>query len=219
MILFLWSLFGAFLIFFSGRSLFRKITLPIFLFLYILNIGFFNIANSPLDFQQAIVIVENFRWWFWAVVENYGLAAASSNCSDYSNLILRTGVRKEKIPDHDQMTLKKPSIWQFTREAGFYNVYLDAQSAEETTDYQNLMNEHEASFLDEVIRVRQKIAYNSDGVAGEKLMDHLKQPGKTFIILNKYGLHFPTLGAIRKSTISSALLLRMVSQCMIEKNR
>jgi glucan phosphoethanolaminetransferase (alkaline phosphatase superfamily) len=187
----LWSLFGAFLIFFSGRSLFRKITLPIFLFLYILNIGFFNIANSPLDFQQAIVIVENFRWWFWAVVENYGLAAASSNCSDYSNLILRTGVRKEKIPDHDQMTLKKPSIWQFTREAGFYNVYLDAQSAEESTDYQNFMNEHEASFVDEVIRVRQKIAYNSDGVAGEKLMDHLKQPGKTFIILNKYGLHFP----------------------------
>ena len=59
------------------------------------------------------------------------------------------------------------------------------------TNYQNFMNEHEASFVDEIIRVRQKIAYESDGVAREKLMDHLKQPGKTFIMLNKYGIHFP----------------------------
>jgi glucan phosphoethanolaminetransferase (alkaline phosphatase superfamily) len=124
-------------------------------------------------------------------IVNYGLAASSSNCSDYSNLILRTGVRKGEIPDHNQMTLKKPSIWQFTKKAGFYNVYLDAQSAEEWANYQNFMNEHEASFVDEIIRVRQKIAYESDGVARKKLIDLLRQPGKTFIMLNKYGIHFP----------------------------
>ena len=324
LVLFFWSLVGAFFIFFSGRSLFRKITLPLFLFFFLFNIGSFNIANSPIDFHQSVNIVENFQWWFWAVVENYGLAvlpgiiilipliifverlpefsqvnfqkkfyfvpvsaviltiialqyshgffdrypsffrvpsmlvfaaqsgiydsersevtysdsidaqvekivlivdesvradilginaytkdttpylgsvetgivnfglaASSSNCSDYSNLILRTGMRKEEIPDHNQLTLKKPSIWQFTRKAGFYNVYLDAQSAEEWTNYQNFMNEHEASFIDEIIRTREKIAYESDGVAREKLIDHLKRPGKAFIILNKYGLHFP----------------------------
>ena len=49
-ILFFWSLLGAFLIFFSGRSLFRKITLPIFLFFFLFNIGSFGVANSPLDF-------------------------------------------------------------------------------------------------------------------------------------------------------------------------
>ena len=324
LILFFWSLLSAFLLFFSGRSIFRKITLPFFLFFFLFNIGSFNIANSPLDFQQAVIIVENFQWWFWAVVENFGLAAlpfliilipliifverlpelsklnipkkayfvpvsavilttfglqyshgffdrypsffrvpsmlafaglsriydgersevtysgpldpqvekivlivdesiradilginkfekdttpylrslesgivnlglaaSASNCSDYSNLILRTGVRKEEIPDHNQMTLKKPSIWQFTRKAGFYNVYLDAQSAEEWTNYQNFMNEHEASFVDEIIRVRQKTAYESDGVARDKLIDLLKQPGKTFIMFNKFGIHFP----------------------------
>jgi glucan phosphoethanolaminetransferase (alkaline phosphatase superfamily) len=124
-------------------------------------------------------------------IVNFGLAASASNCSDYSNLILRTGVRKEEIPDYNQMTLKKPSIWQFARKAGFYNVYLDAQSAEEWANYQNFMNEYEASLVDEIIRVRQKIAYESDGVASEKLKDYLKQPGKTFIMLNKYGIHFP----------------------------
>ena len=324
LILFFWSLVGAFLIFVSGRSLLRKITLPFFLFFFISNIGFFTIANSPLDFQQTVLIVENFQWWFWAVVENYGLAvlpgiiilipviifverlpelsklnihkrayfvpisaviltamglqysygffdrypsffrvpsmfvfaslsrvydgersevsysgsldaqvekivliadesiradilginayekdttpylrslktgivnfglaASSSNCSDYSNLILRTGVRKEAIPDHDQMTLKKPSIWQFTKKAGYYNVYLDAQSAAEWENYQNFMNEHEALFVDEIIRVRQKTAYESDGVARDKLIDLLKRPGKAFIMLNKYGIHFP----------------------------
>jgi glucan phosphoethanolaminetransferase (alkaline phosphatase superfamily) len=324
LILFCWSLLGAFFIFFSGRSLLRKITLPFFLFFYLFNIGSYNIANSPIDFQQTAMIVENFQWWFWEVVENYGLAAlpllillipviifverlpgilklnipkkfyfvpisavlliivglqyshgffdrypsffrvpamlvfagqsnlydgerskvtysdsleaqvekiilivdesiradilgingykkdttpylnslktgivnfglaaSSSNCSDYSNLILRTGLRKEEIPDYDQLSLKQPSIWQFTRRAGYYNVYLDAQSAEEWANYQNFMNEHEASFVDEIIRVRQKIAYESDGVAREKLIDLLKRPGKTFIMLNKYGLHFP----------------------------
>ena len=324
LILFCWSLLGVFFIFFSGRSLFRKITLPIFLFFFLFNIGSFNIANSPIDFQQAVLIVDYFQWWFWEVVENYGLAAlpllifliptiifverlpdllklnipkkfyfipvsavvliifslqysdgffdrypsffripsmlvfasqnqlydgeraevtysgsldaqvekivlivdesiradilginayqkdttpylnsletgivnfglaaSSSNCSDYTNLILRTGVRKEKIPDHDQMSLKNPSIWQFTRRAGYYNVYLDAQSAEEWANYQNFMNQHESSFIDDFFRIRQKIAYESDGVARDKLIELLKQPGKTFIILNKYGIHFP----------------------------
>lgn len=324
LVLFLWSLFGAFLIFFSGRSLLRKVTLPFFLFAFLFNIGTFNIANSPIDFQQADLIVSYFQWWFWAVVENFGLAAlpffiilipiiffverlpellkfnisknyyfvpisavmlitiglqysdgffdrypsffripsmlvfagqsrlyngerskvvysgsldsqvekivlivdesiradimgingyqkdttpyllslttgivnfglaaSSSNCSDYSNLILRAGLRKEEIPDKNQMSLKQPLIWQFTRKAGFYNVYLDAQSAGEWANYQNFMNEYEASFVDKIIRVRQKIVYESDGIAREKLSDYLKRPGKTFILLNKYGIHFP----------------------------
>ena len=324
LILFLWSLLGVFLIFFSGRSLLRKITLPFFLFFFLFNIGTFNIASSPIDFQQADLILSYFHWWFWEVVENfglaslpfiillipviifverlpellklnipkkayfvpvsavilttiglqythglfdrypsffrvpamlvfagqshlyageraevaysgylapqvdkivlivdesvradilgvngykkdttpylssleggvvnYGLAASATNCSDYTNLILRTGLRKGEIPDSNQVSLKEPSIWQFTRKAGFYNVYLDAQSAEEWANYQNFMNKHEASFIDKIIRLRQKIAYDSDGVAREKLINYLKQPGKTFIILNKYGLHFP----------------------------
>ncbi len=322
--LFFWSLLGAFLLFFSGRSLLRKLTLPVFLFFFLFNLGSLNIANSPIDFQQTAMIVENFQWWFWEVVENYGLAAlplliifipvtlfierlpatsrlnitskayfvplsvvvltamglqhsqglfdrypsffrvpammvfagqsriydgersevaysvpfdaqvekivlivdesiradvlgingydkattpylsalpagivnfgsaaASSNCSDYSNLILRTGVQKKDIPDQGQITMKMPSIWQYTRKAGFSNVYLDAQSAEEWANYQNFMNEHEACFVDELIRCRQKIAYESDRVARERLIDLLKKPGKTFVLLNKYGMHFP----------------------------
>ena len=126
-----------------------------------------------------------------AGIVNFGLAASSSNCSDYSNLILRTGLRKEDIPDETQDSLKMPSIWQFTRKAGFSNVYLDAQSAEEWANYQNFMNANEASFVDELVRVRQKVVYESDEVARKKLMDLLKRPGKTFVMLNKYGLHFP----------------------------
>jgi hypothetical protein len=57
MVVLLWSLTGSFLIFFSGRSLFRKITLPFFLFFLLFNIGSFNVSNSPIDFQQASLIV------------------------------------------------------------------------------------------------------------------------------------------------------------------
>lgn len=324
LMLFFWSLLGAFLIFFSGRSLLRKLTLPFFLFFFLFNFGSVRISGSPIDFQQSLLIVNYFQWWFWQVVENFGLAAlpfliifipvvifverlpdlvklnisgkayfvsisavilvtiglqysngfidrypsffripsmlvfasqsrlydgkrsnlsysasiapqvdkivlivdesvradilgingykkettpylislktgvvnfgvaaSASNCSDASNLILRTGARKEEIPDHKQMTLKMPSIWQFTRKAGYYNVYLDAQSAEEWDNYQDFMNRNEASSIDEIIRIRQKTAYESDRAALEKLRNYLTQPGKTFIMLNKYGLHFP----------------------------
>jgi len=324
LILFFWSLLGSFLIFFSGRSLIRKITIPFFLFFFLFNIGSFQVSGSPIDFQQADLIVSYFQWWLGALVENiglavlplviflipasifverlpeilkvsfsrklyfapisaviiipfglqytdalfdrypsffrvpsmlvfaglsdiyegerfkisysgsidtkvekivlivdesiradilgvnvyeqdtttflsslktgmvnFGLAASSSNCSDYSNLILRTGAKKGDIPDHDQVTLKNPSIWQFTRKAGFYNVYLDAQSAEEWANYQNFMNEHEVSYIDKISRVRQEVVYESDVVAREQLIDILKQPGKAFVILNKYGMHFP----------------------------
>ncbi len=323
-LLFLWCLLGAFLLFFSDRSLLRKVTLPLFLFFFLFNFGSYDISNSPIDFQQTAMIVENFQWWIGEVVENFGLAAlpfllllipliifverlpdllkmnisrklylvpisavilvvaglqvshgffdrypsffrvpamlvfaaqsrlydgerseveyadgfdaqvekivlivdesiradilginaykkettpylrslqkdvvnfglaaASSNCSDYSNLILRTGAKKEEVPDQNQMTLRKPSIWQFARKAGFHTVYLDAQSAKEWANYQNFMNAHEASFVDEISRLRQKVAYESDGVALEKLAVLLKRPGKTFIMLNKYGMHFP----------------------------
>jgi glucan phosphoethanolaminetransferase (alkaline phosphatase superfamily) len=322
--LLVWSFLGALLIFFSGRSWLRKLTLPIFLFFFLFNFGSYQISNAPIDFQQTAMIVENFQWWIWEVIENYGLAAlpfvlllvpviilverlpdvlhtdlsrhfylvplsalilttlglqhthgffdrypsffripsmlvfagqsriyqgersaavyaestdpgiekivlivdesiradilgingfekdttpylrslqggmvnfglaaSSSNCSDYANLVLRTGVQKQQIPDQAQVSMKQPSIWQWTRKAGFDNVYLDAQSAEEWANYQNFMNAHEASFIDEFARLRQAVAYESDGVALEKLVDHLKQPGRTFVLLNKYGMHFP----------------------------
>lgn len=324
LILFFWSLFGTFLIFFSGRSLLRKTTLPFLLFFFLFNIGSFKVSKAPLDFQTADLIVGYFQWWAGAVVENiglavlplfiilipviifverlpdllklnipekfyfvplsaviltfiglqythghfdrypsffrvpsilafaglshvydgkkenvrypgsfdmqvdkivlivdesiradilginayekettpflqslqtgmvnFGLAASSSNCSDYSNLIIRSGLRKNEIPDIDQVSLKKPSIWQFTRKAGYYNVYIDAQSADEWDNYQNFMNKHEASYVDEIVRVRQETAYESDGVAREKLINLLRRPDKTFIMLNKYGIHFP----------------------------
>jgi len=324
LVLLLWCVIGVFFVFFSGRSLLRKITLPIFLFFFLFNVGSYNIANSPIDFQQSTLIVGYFQWWFWAVVENYGLAAlpllillvpvivfverlpelskinfpkqayfvplsaviftfiglqssdgfvdrypsffrvpsmlvyasqsylydgqrsavsysedltsqvdkivlivdesiradilginaykkdttpylsslkagmvnfgeaaASTNCSDYSNLILRTGLKKGEIPDQEQMSLKEPSIWQYMRKAGYHNVYLDAQSKEEWENYQDYMNENEALFIDNFFRLRQQVAYESDGLAREKLIRYLKQPGKTFILLNKYGLHFP----------------------------
>lgn len=323
-VLLAWSLLGVFLIFLSGRSLLRRITLPFFLFFFLFNIGSFNISNSPIDFQQADLIVSYFQWWLGAAAENFGLAAlplllilipvivfverlpdrlewrlpgqfylvpvsalflvfaglhysnglvdrypsffrvpallmfaghsqlydgerdevayagalapqvdkviliidesiradilgvngypqettpflrsleggvvnfgraaASTNCSDYSNLVLRSGIGKGAIPDEEQLSLRQPSIWQFTREAGFYNVYIDAQSAEAWGNFQNFMNGQEAPFIDAFYRVRQEPAYESDGVALEQLVEQLEKPGRDFIVLNKYGLHFP----------------------------
>jgi hypothetical protein len=72
--LFLWSLLGAFLILFSGRSLVRTLTLPLFVFFFLFNVGYFTAANAPFDFQQSVTIVRNYQWFFREAVENFGLA-------------------------------------------------------------------------------------------------------------------------------------------------
>lgn len=321
---FLWSLLGTFLLLFSGRSLVRTLTLPLFISFFLFNVGYFTAANAPFDFQQAVTMVQNARWFFREAVESFGLAllpvaliavpvaliaewlpaifrlglprwsyavplsavilailavrysdgvfdrypsffrvpsvflfaglsrvydgerspvdysgtihpevekivlivdesiradmlginghrqattpfletvdsgmvnlgvaASSSNCSDYSNLTLRTGGRRQSIPDQDQVMLKAPTIWQYAKKAGFHTLYLDAQSPQGATDYQNFMNQSEASVIDEIVRVRRETAYESDRAALKALVEHLKRPGKAFILLNKYGLHFP----------------------------
>lgn len=70
-------------------------------------------------------------------------------------------------------------------------MYIDAQSPEGATGYQNFMNQRETRFIDEIVRVRQEVAYESDRVALGELTDHLKRPGKTHLMPNKYGMHFP----------------------------
>ena len=324
LLLFLWSLLGAFLLLFSGRSLVRTLSLPVFVFFLLFNVGYYTAANAPFDFQQSVTIVRNFQWFFREAVENFGLAllpvllvlvpliliaewlpsffrldlsrwlyavplgavvlimlgvqhsdavfdrypsffrvpslflfaglsreydgerqavsytgpirpqvdkivlivdesiradilgingypqattpylrtldsgivnfglaAAASNCSDYSNLILRSGARKQAIPDREQITLKAPTIWRYMKQAGFRTVYIDAQSPDGATGFQNFMNRQEARFIDEMIRTRQEVAHQSDRAALVSLQAHLERPGRTFVMLNKYGLHFP----------------------------
>ena len=102
LVLFVWSLSGAFLLFFCGRSLLRKITLPFFLFFAFFNIASFNIANSPIDFQQTVMIVQNFRWWLWALIENYGLAALPILITLIPAIIL-----VERLPEFSKLNIPK----------------------------------------------------------------------------------------------------------------
>ncbi|MGB5407158.1 MAG: hypothetical protein WBN43_10275 [Thiogranum sp.] len=105
LILFFWSLLGAFLIIFSGRSLFRKVTLPIFLFFFLFNIGSLQVAKSPIGFQTTIQIVENFQWWFWEVVETFGLAALP-----FIIIFIPIVILVERLPELSKLNFPKSAI-------------------------------------------------------------------------------------------------------------
>ena len=102
LILFFWSLLGAFLIFMSGRSLFRKITLPFFLFFFLFNIGYYKVANALCDFQQTVIIVNNFKWFFGAVVENYGVSTLP-----FLLIFIPIVLFVERVPDLSKLNIPK----------------------------------------------------------------------------------------------------------------
>jgi len=123
---------------------------------------------------------------------NYGMSASSSNCSDFSNLILRSGLKASEIPDIEQYSLKYPSVWQYARRAGYQTYYIDAQHGKEGT-LQNFMNEEETKAIDRIFYVKQKQPYLSDTAVIERLADLLERDEKIFVLINKYGVHFPYL--------------------------
>jgi len=106
LILFCWSLSGVFLIFFSDRSLLRKITLPFFLFFFLFNIGSFQVSNAPIDFQQARLIVNYFQWWLGSVIENIGLAVLPLLI-----ILIPVIIFVERLPDFAKLNIPRKAYF------------------------------------------------------------------------------------------------------------
>ena len=60
---------------------------------------------------------------------NLGTASSGGNKSATSNMILRSGLRVDQVPDGAQLSLRCPNIFQYARKAGYWTAYIDAQSS------------------------------------------------------------------------------------------
>lgn len=124
-------------------------------------------------------------------IANFGAAGSGSNCSHYSNAILRFGGNRADLINSVQ---RNPTIWQYAKQAGFRTVYIDGQASMVKNNpgfFQNFMTVTEASYIDELIRIKDTSLEEVDFKLLDAIKDQLSKDEPTFIYANKNGAHFP----------------------------
>jgi glucan phosphoethanolaminetransferase (alkaline phosphatase superfamily) len=144
---------------------------------------YLSINNKELDttpFLSSINIV------------NYGTAVSAGNSSRHSNLVMRNGLIPKEIPDRAFYSLKKPNIFQYSKNAGFRTVYTNAQRTGQSFD--NFMNKFDLTYIDHfenVAGILEDSKESGDAAIVNVIANAVDKSPKTFIYANKIGVHFP----------------------------
>ena len=122
---------------------------------------------------------------------NFGVAVSGSNCSNYSNAILRFTAQPHRMVESMHTY---PTLWQWAKKAGFRTVYIDAQSIylRSRIRLQNYMTMREAAQIDELVHFDDVAAAEVDMLALKRLEEILRKADRPlFVYVNKNGAHFP----------------------------
>lgn len=121
---------------------------------------------------------------------DFGPAASGSNCSHYSNAILRFGAARGDLV----RTLNTSStIWQYAKQAGYRTVFIDAQASISKNPgmLQNFMTVAETRDIDELYNIQDVAPAEADQRMLDILRKELASDKPVFIYANKNGAHFP----------------------------
>jgi glucan phosphoethanolaminetransferase (alkaline phosphatase superfamily) len=121
----------------------------------------------------------------WTVL-NYGVAAAITNCSFYTNITLRYGGTRD---DYIRINGTGPSIFQYAKHAGWRTVYIDGQLT--GGSLQNGMDADELQFIDSFVQFDGVSVRERDMRIAETLVDLINDDVWDFVLVNKVGAHFP----------------------------
>ena len=120
---------------------------------------------------------------------NFGISASFTNCSGKTRLALRTGLLNSEIPIKRKHMFTKSTFWQYAKNAGYENVFLDG--------WQPLRSNHswfgkfEETFVDKRLSADINPFSTIDNRVAKLLRAELKTPGKQFIFVEKIGMHAP----------------------------
>jgi glucan phosphoethanolaminetransferase (alkaline phosphatase superfamily) len=128
-------------------------------------------------------------------ISNFGVVNSVSNCSSQSNLFLRIGVNPKKVTTVEEVMYTLPTIFGYAKRAGYKTWLFDSQTRK---DYlQNYLTPYDKEDIDhfetlgpEVTRVDRDLKFLDDVGA---IVNQKKSEDKNFIVLVKYGAHFPYL--------------------------
>jgi len=124
---------------------------------------------------------------------NFGLVNSISNCSSTSNLFLRIGMNPLKYQKSKISEL--PTIFQYAKRAGFTTWLFDSQTRKDhlqnyLTPYDKETIDHFETLGAEVERVERDEHFLNRMI---ELVNDKSASEKNFIVLVKYGAHFPYL--------------------------
>ena len=127
-------------------------------------------------------------------VFNFGVANSISNCSAESNLFLRIGLNPKKEFDVEKQMYTLPTIFQYAKRAGYTTWFMDSQTKENhlqnyLTLYDKESMDHFKTLSPEIKRVDRDKKFLNDMLS----IINNEHSNKNFIVLVKYGAHFPYL--------------------------
>ncbi|MFM2317867.1 MAG: hypothetical protein RLZZ215_488 [Pseudomonadota bacterium] len=125
-------------------------------------------------------------------MQNYGVVAPISNCSNTSNLLLRIGLTSAVQQDFKTAKNSLPTIFQYAKQAGFTTYLIDAQIA--PGEMQNNLTGQDLKFIDHNLAFPRSI-HPQD--RDQTLLTELERllttqaPQPQFIVAVKWGAHWP----------------------------
>lgn len=128
-------------------------------------------------------------------VIDFGLASSPANISSSSNALLRMGANPASLAGGPDIRANA-TIWGYAGKAGFRTAYIDCQSS--AGKFINFMNVLERKLIDDFIQIDGP-QESRDFEAIPVVARLLREPGRHFIYMNKYGAHFPYQSGYPKS--------------------
>jgi lipid A ethanolaminephosphotransferase len=122
-------------------------------------------------------------------IANFGIAAATANCSHEARMTMRFGLQEADIAKTGRLEFPGPTVWQYARRAGLKTVYIDSFGA--PTRLTHGMTNEELGFVDRRVIIDDLPQYQRDLHAARQLRELLADPAPMFILVEKYGVHVP----------------------------
>ncbi|RYY28939.1 MAG: hypothetical protein EOO04_07770 [Chitinophagaceae bacterium] len=124
---------------------------------------------------------------------NFGIACSFTNFSAGSNFALVSGLTPDDLPDYSFKAFARPSVFQFAKEAGYTTYLLDAQT--DVDQLHNYTTKDDLQNVDEVYRPhvadKNLPLFYRDQAVGERLLGLIADKESSFILINKFGAHWP----------------------------
>ncbi len=128
------------------------------------------------------------------IVTNYGIVNSVSNCSSPSNFYLRLGLNPRMEFDFENSLPTLPTIYHYAKRAGYTTWLYDSQTSKDTL--QNRMSVYDIQQVDHFMTLdRATVQYKRDNIFLDDISKILKdkRSEKKFIVMVKFGAHFPYL--------------------------
>jgi len=129
------------------------------------------------------------------VLSNFGVVNSISNCSSKSNLFLRIGMQPQEKIEIKKKMFKLPTIFQYAKRAGYKTWLFDSQTQKD--HLQNYLTLYDKNSIDHFETLGTDIERDDKDLklleTFVKIVNNKKSENKNFIVLVKYGSHFPYL--------------------------